>query len=166
MSLSEIYDAINDMKQTPYDVMYQTLVKNYLKHKVDFVMYDLFEYDNITIEEREKRNDAEFKKSVNDRYDNQCIISGTDMPCQVCHIKPFKDCSEREKYDVNNGIILRDDIHTLFDRKEIRINPETLIIEVSDNIMKNSKRKEYHQYNGKKVDINKQSIMYLRKIDD
>ena len=181
MTLVEIYDTLNNMKNTPHNIMYKTLMGKYSKIKVDFVMYDMFEYDifeydifeydifdhdDLTLEEREKRKDAEFKKRVNERYNNECIISGTDMPCQVCHIKPFKDCSEREKYDVNNGIILRDDIHTLFDKKEIQINPDTLMIKVSDNIMKNGKRNEYHRYNNMKVNINKQSIAYLRKIYD
>ena len=127
-------------------------------------MYDIFRYDNIIMTEKEKRKDAEFKRSVNARYNSECIITGTDMPCQVCHIKPFMDCSESEKYDINNGIILRDDIHTLFDKKEIKINPDTLLVEVSENIMKNSKRNEYHRYNNIKVNIHKHSIPYLREI--
>jgi hypothetical protein len=166
MTLCDIYNAINDMIELSHDIMYKTLVKKYSKTKVEFVMYDMFEYINITIEEREKRKDAEFKKRINDRYNNECIISGTDLPCQVCHIKPFKDCSEREKYDIDNGIILRNDIHTLFDIKEIKINPDTLLVEVSDNIMKNCKRNEYHRYNNIKVNINTRSIAYLREIYD
>ena len=152
------------MDKMPHNIIYKTLLEKYSKNKVDFVMYDIFEYDNITTESKEKRKDKEFRKCVSDRYNNECIISGTDMPCQVCHIKPFKYCSEYEKYDINNGMILRDDIHTLFDRKEIKINPNTLKVEVSENIMKNSKRNEYHRYNNITVPINKHSLTYLREI--
>lgn len=170
MSICALYNAIDiSPKNISHYAMYQNLTQIYPKVKVDFVMYDLFAYEHITydklsIEERERRQDTEFKKNVRSRYNNECIVSGTDMPCQICHIKPFNECTENERYDTNNGMILRDDIHTLFDRREIKINPNTLMIEVSFFIMNNEKRCEYHKFNGMKINIDKKSIPYLHHI--
>ena len=50
---------------------------------------------------------------------------------QVRHIIPFSQSKDDEKYNINNGIVLRDDIHTLFDKREIKINPYTLCVEIS-----------------------------------
>ena len=93
-------------------------------------------------------------------------MSGTDTPVQVCHIIPFSQSKDDEKYNVNNGIVLRDDIHTLFDKRLIKINPYTLCVEVSGSIMKSNKCHEYHKYNGIHVKIHKNSIYYLKKIYD
>lgn len=164
MSLYDIYQKSDKLKNYSHENIYNNLIKTYSKKRVDFIMYDLFGYDHKTLKEIEKRNDDKFRKEVKERYNNECIITGTDFPCQVCHIIPFNECTEREKYDVNNGIILRDDLHTLFDQKELKINPKTLRIELSDNIMKNKKRIEYHKYNGIKVNIDKKSYVYLKRI--
>ena len=164
--MNEIYNSINKMQNKTYCEMYDILSIQYSINKVKFVMYDLYEYDYLTKEERQKRKDDKFRENVKIRYNNECIISGTDMPCQVCHIVPFNKCSEKEKYDVNNGIILRDDIHTLFDSNEIKIDPDSLTIKISDNIMNNNKRKEYHRFNDVQLDINnisKKTILYLKK---
>ena len=164
--MNDIYNSINELQNKTYSEMYDILCIQYPINKVKFVMYDLLNYDYLTKEERQKRKDDKFRENVKIRYNNECIISGTDLPCQVCHIVPFNKCSEKEKYDVNNGIILRDDIHTLFDSNEIKIDPDSLTIKISDNIMNNNKRKEYHRFNDVQLDINnisKKTILYLKK---
>ncbi len=63
--------------------MYNNLLKVYQKSNVAFVMYDLFNYDHQIIGKQKKRNDDTFKRDVLERYNNECIITGTDMPCNV-----------------------------------------------------------------------------------
>lgn len=164
MSLSEIYSVIDTMRQVPPAEMYNILIKTYSKTKVEFIMYNLFNYDYLNIEQREKRKDAEFKKNVRTRYNNECIITGTDIPVQVCHIIPFSQCDSNEKYNINNGILLRDDIHMLFDNGYIKINPDTLCVEIAESIMKNKKCYDYHKYDGMIVKISKTSLCYLRRV--
>ena len=48
----------------------------------------------------------------------------------------------------SKGLLLRSDIHSLFDSNKIKINPDDYIGEV-DKILKYS---DYWQYNGKKID--------------
>lgn len=57
-----------------------------------------------------------FRKVVLDR-DGKCLIcciQNTKL-LQACHIKPYKDSDDMEKYDFNNGITLCSNHHILFD---------------------------------------------------
>lgn len=57
-----------------------------------------------------------FRKIVLDR-DGKCLICCIENSkiIQACHIKPYKDSNEIEKYDFNNGITLCSNHHILFD---------------------------------------------------
>jgi putative restriction endonuclease len=56
-----------------------------------------------------------FKEVVLDAYHRQCAISGTHIPpvLQAAHIRPVAAGGEHR---LDNGLLLRSDIHTLFDR--------------------------------------------------
>ena len=72
---------------------------------------------------------------------------------------PYMDTFKR--YDVNNGILLRDDLHTLFDRHDIIISPDSLTVKLSDNIMDNPYNNCYFCYNNIALNINEYSKKYL-----
>lgn len=162
MSISDdIYHYLDNMKEIIIEEKYNILIKSYPKSKVNFIMYNMFEYEHNTDEIKINRNDEQYKIDVKNRYNNSCIISGVSATYQICHIKPFSKCNEYEKYDINNGILLRDDIHKLFDTHDIMINPDTFNISVSDKIMNNINDKCYHIFNGMKANININSKKYL-----
>ena len=156
-----VYNKMKEMKEMKPSDIYIQLIKEYPVNIVDFVMDDEFGYIHTDAEERKKRDDKHFKKDVKKRYNNRCIISGVSVTSQVCHIKPLNICDDNEKYDVNNGILLRDDLHTLFDRHDIIIDPETHTVKVSDSIMNSDYDKCYHQFNGVVLKINDMSKRYL-----
>ena len=117
-------------------------------------------------EERIKRQDKEFRNKIIKKYNSKCAITGKDYNlgiCEVAHIYPFSSSSEEEKYDSNNGILLCGYLHKWFDSGLMKINPETKCIELSDSIMSNDTVKEYHQFNNKKIKLNKENIRYLNK---
>lgn len=64
-----------------------------------------------------------FRKLVLNAYDDRCAVTGerTIPVLQASHIKPFADVREHE---VRNGIALRSDIHTLFDRGYVTVTPD------------------------------------------
>ena len=158
-----IYDELNNMNNMQLEEIYEQLVHKYPENIVNFVMDDEYGYIHTKAEERKIRTDTQFKADVKKRYNNRCIISGSSATTQVCHIKPFSECSNDEKYDVNNGILLRDDLHTLFDKKYIIIDPDTLTVKISDNIMDNPNDSCYHCYNNITLNINEYSKKYLQK---
>lgn len=161
--MEQIYNDIETYNDTPNNI-YVLLCKKYNKTLVEFVIYDKFNYDpsNDILNIKNQRSDHKFIVDVKQRYDNKCIISNCPLyVCQICHIKTFAECSYDEKYDVNNGIILRNDLHCLFDRHMLKINPNTLCIELDKNILSDITMIEYHKYNNMKVNIHKCSYKYL-----
>jgi len=63
-------------------------------------------------------------------YGGRCAVTGCDTPdvLQAAHIMPYLGPSTNHP---TNGILLRGDIHTLFDLDLISIDPKTLEIVVS-----------------------------------
>ena len=143
---------------------------------LDYIFYALKEYEyiddekNETTEERHVRLDSVFKNEVKTKY-NECIITGKPAwQCQVAHILPFKYSNDDEKYDPNNGLLLSIDIHFYFDSQstdfktfDLSINPNSGEISLSDRIMNDKTMSYYHQFNGKKININKENMKYLEK---
>jgi len=146
-----------------YD-LYNHLIKIYSKKKVDFWMYEMFKYSHPEIEEKEKRKDQKsFRLDVIERYKTCIITSCNYIVCEACHIIPYSECKEDIKYDANNGLLFRADLHKLFDSKKLKINPNTLQIELSQDILNDNSMKDYHQYNNKKINIHNNSVIFLQK---
>jgi putative restriction endonuclease len=63
-----------------------------------------------------------FKAVVLDAYHRRCAVTGTHIPpvLQAAHIRPV---SEGGEHRLDNGLLLRSDIHTLFDRGYLGIDP-------------------------------------------
>ncbi len=91
-----------------------------------------------------------FKVMVTEAYHRRCAITGekTLPVLEAAHIKPY---SQNGPHLTNNGLLLRKDVHTLFDRGYITIN-EDLQIEVSKRIKEDyGNGKEYYAFHGKKL---------------
>lgn len=91
-----------------------------------------------------------FKVLVTEAYHRRCAISGekTLPVLEAAHIKPYY---LEGPHSINNGLLLRKDIHTLFDRGYITID-EDLRIEVSKRIKEDyGNGREYYAFHGKKL---------------
>jgi putative restriction endonuclease len=64
-----------------------------------------------------------FKAVVLDAYHRRCAVTGTHIPpvLQAAHIRPVSSGGEHR---LDNGLLLRSDIHTLFDRGYLGIDPK------------------------------------------
>jgi putative restriction endonuclease len=64
-----------------------------------------------------------FRVLVTDLYERRCAVTGERaLPVlQAAHIKPI---SQDGRHRTNNGLLLRSDIHTLFDRGYVTITPD------------------------------------------
>jgi putative restriction endonuclease len=64
-----------------------------------------------------------FKAVVLDAYHRRCAVTGTHIPpvLQAAHIRPVSAGGEHR---LDNGLLLRSDIHTLFDRGYLAIDPK------------------------------------------
>jgi len=93
-----------------------------------------------------------FRVLVTDAYLRQCAISGekTLPVLEAVHIKPY---AENGPNHVQNGILLRSDIHKLFDKGYITIAPD-FRVEVSKRIKEDfGNGKIYYQYHGQKLSV-------------
>lgn len=63
-----------------------------------------------------------FQAVVLDAYHRRCAISGTHIPpvLQAAHIRPVTAGGEHR---LDNGLLLRSDVHTLFDRGYVGVDP-------------------------------------------
>ena len=119
--------------------------------------------DDSKKESKDSRQDEEFKKAVKTRYNNKCIITGHNVViCDVAHIIEFSKCKTlNEKYDINNGLLLSTEMHRLFNIYYFSINPDTLMIEI-DKTKDGINNVGLLDYDNKKLDIDNNSIKYLR----
>nr|WP_207648990.1 HNH endonuclease [Caldicoprobacter faecalis] len=93
-----------------------------------------------------------FKVLVTEAYNRRCAISGekTLPALEAAHIKPY---SKGGIHSVKNGLLLRRDLHTLFDRGYITID-ENLYIVVSKRIKEDyGNGRDYYAFHGKKLSV-------------
>lgn len=93
-----------------------------------------------------------FRVVVTEAYHRRCAITGekTLPVLEAAHIKPY---SQNGPHEIKNGLLLRSDLHTLFDDGYVTISPQ-LIIEVSKRLHEDyGNGKDYYKYHGKKLQI-------------
>ncbi|MCY4160387.1 MAG: HNH endonuclease [Flavobacteriaceae bacterium] len=94
---------------------------------------------------------SSFRMSLTNAYDKRCVISGVDVlpVLEAAHIKPYASSGP---HFVSNGLLLKSDIHELFDTGYITITNE-MKIEVSKKLQHKYERGElYHnRYHGQKL---------------
>ncbi len=99
-----------------------------------------------------------FRVMVTDAYQRRCAVTQerTLPALEASHIKPY---SAAGPHSVKNGILLRSDIHRLFDNGYATITPD-LRFEVSKRIREEFENgKDYYALNGKKIHIPENCIL-------
>ena len=107
-----------------------------------------------------------FRVLVTDAYTRRCSITGekTLPVLEAAHIQPY---AESGPHFISNGLLLRSDMHKLFDGGYLTITND-LKIEISPRIKEEFQNgKEYYQYHGKDLlylpnrDIDKPNEKYI-----
>lgn len=77
-----------------------------------------------------RQGQPKFRRMLLAAYEGKCAVTSCAVKSvlEAAHIKPYLG---DHTHDVTNGLLLRADIHTLFDLGHLRIQPLTLVIEVS-----------------------------------
>lgn len=120
---------------------------DYLSRETKRVLDERERYGKETVI-RPRLGQAAFRVVVTDSYKRTCAVTAEHaLPVlEAAHIKPF---SLNGPHEVFNGILLRSDLHRLFDTGYITITPEYRI-EVSNRLKKDFENgKSYTQYHGK-----------------
>ena len=93
-----------------------------------------------------------FRVLVTDAYERRCAITGekTLPVLEAAHIKPY---ALQGPHRVNNGILLRSDLHKLFDLGYMTVTPE-LTLEVSPKLKTEWQNgREYYAHHGQKLRV-------------
>ena len=108
-----------------------------------------------------KRNTM-FRKNILKLYDHKCAISneGPDIVLEACHILEHSICGVNKS---ENGLLLRADLHDLFDNNYLVIHPEKLTIHLHPSL----KKSNYSLLEGKtlnsRIDKQRPSMESLQK---
>jgi len=90
-----------------------------------------------------RRGQRAFRAMLMAAYGGSCVITGSEVEpaLEAAHIVPFSGPSSNHPA---NGLLLRADVHTLFDLGLISVDPETLNVHVSERLSGT----EYERYRG------------------
>jgi putative restriction endonuclease len=91
-----------------------------------------------------------FRVIVTDVYKRQCALTNSHIlhVLDAAHIRPYADGGT---HNPNNGLLLRQDLHTLFDRGYLTVTPD-YAVEVSHRLKDEfDNGKEYYALHGKRI---------------
>ena len=109
---------------------------------------------------RPRLGQGAFRVLVTEAYGRRCAMTGerTLPVLNASHIKPY---SQEGPHDINNGLLLREDLHTLFDHGYMTITKD-MKIEVSKRIKEDyGNGREYYAMHGKGLIVLPQNILEL-----
>lgn len=89
------------------------------------------------VEVVQRKGQPLFRQGLLSAYHYRCAISNCDaVPAlEAAHISPYLGAQSNV---TRNGLLLRADLHTLFDLNLIAIEPTTLIVQLSKSLMRTS----------------------------
>lgn len=93
-----------------------------------------------------RQGQQRFRQKLLEAYDRKCAISGCDVEqlLDAAHIVPYRGPGTNT---VQNGLLLRTDLHTLFDLGLLTIAPETFEVAVSGTVASS----EYRAFDGARL---------------
>lgn len=91
-----------------------------------------------------RKGQSVFRQELLDAYGGACAVTGFKTGCtlQAAHILNYRG---KRSNVARNGLLLRADIHALFDSSQLAIDPGTGYIVVGDSVPDDA----YHELNGK-----------------
>jgi predicted restriction endonuclease len=95
-----------------------------------------------------RRGQSSFRRGLIKRYGARCMVTGCELESllEAAHIAPYRNASH---HDLSNGLLLRADIHTLFDLYLMRIDPTTLTVTFDKSVC----HAGYSAYHAKRLQV-------------
>ncbi len=121
--------------------------KKLFKFHLDFLLENTYDI-KLVAPKRKRINQSKFRKEILKKFNNTCIITGGNCEdeLEAAHIIPVSD---KENYDMDNGLLIVSTIHKTFDNFKWSINPSTMQIVIKPD----ANVGQIKQYNGKNINI-------------
>lgn len=102
-----------------------------------------------------RRGQPEFRMKLLAAYDHRCAVSDCEVveALEAAHIVPYRGPATN---DVRNGLLLRADLHTLFDLGLIAVDASSMSLLLSPKIQGTS----YGELNGRRLRLPKSSALW------
>jgi hypothetical protein len=106
----------------------------------------------------ERQGQGAFRADLLAAYGRKCAISGCECleVLDAAHISPYNG---RKTNDVRNGLLLRTDLHALFDRHRLTVDPTTLAVIIDPGI----RGRAYRVLDGKTLSLPEQAKLQPSK---
>jgi len=87
-----------------------------------------------------------FRANLLEAYGFQCAICDANVPegLQVAHIEPYRGVQSQH---TSNGLLLRADLHLLYDAHLLSVTPEEHVVRLSDKL----RDTPYRRFNGSRI---------------
>ena len=102
----------------------------------------------VLAEQVRREKQSEFRQALMSAYSGSCAVTGVDVPevLQAAHIDPYRG---KKSQVVTNGMILRADIHLLYDSHLVTILPEKKVMRISQQL----ENSYYAQLHGRRISV-------------
>lgn len=164
-------------KMTYSDIIYSCLTgkkiteeaKEFLIEKALFKMFDIDNKEDIeTVKDaivKVRINQSKFRKDLLKSLRNKCLFTDIGNPKLLLagHIKPWGKSTNKQRLDINNGILLTPTFDKLFDKFQISFDATGMVmfsenIDLSDWV---NLFPTFEEIKNVKIDINKTNKEYL-----
>jgi putative restriction endonuclease len=122
----------------------------------DFRLNLLFQ--EVTVEILPRLGQGIFRVVITDAYERHCAVSGEKVlpVLAAAHIRPY---AKEGTHKPDNGILLRSDLHTLFDRGYATVTPERRF-EVSRRVKEEfNNGQEYYALHGREIFVPRKLVL-------
>jgi len=106
---------------------------------------------------RPRLGQGTFRVIVTDAYERRCAITGerTLPVLEAAHIKP---CGSGGPHELENGLFLPSDLHTLFDQGYLTVDADQLKVVVSSRIREEFENgRDYYHLRGRAIRLPRES---------
>ena len=102
----------------------------------------------VVAEQIRRERQGEFRRMLMEAYSGTCAATGVDVPevLQAAHIDPYRG---KHSQVTVNGMLLRSDIHQLYDSHLLTVRPESNLIVVSKRLQPTF----YGQFEGQRITV-------------
>ncbi|MCP4107918.1 MAG: HNH endonuclease [Desulfobacteraceae bacterium] len=107
--------------------------RDWVDNDASYIPQDVDRRETVERQIRERRGQQQFRDALRARYGDRCLVTGCDVLAvlEAAHIKPYRG---KDDHHPENGLLLRSDIHTLFDLDLLGIEPDRMQIELHPNL--------------------------------